>query len=722
MIAYFAPLATALFQAIAHKLNYNHEEETVLFIQSTVYTNKGLIYLADEFEKENIFTHVIPADFFAPRDIPLDAADEVAERRIEEYFDNLFSELKFDPHSFDEIYVLNDNHGADFTIYFNLKKINYTWVQVTRNGIPGVHPVLNKHYGKLLLKYQCLGAFAEYAKPCFRADSDVPLQQLNGKPYTTWNLAESFNNINNIDLEHLYKCYHLEDIDYDLSNNYNSVLLIKNSYGMMREAVIGVARKKNKVSAYVGFDNYPEIAIFSVMDKVSLDFYTPDASRIFIKCHINCKFDQSDAEAYYGVNATVLPNVAFQVLSRYFKKKSIIFGDVIGTASSALDESTSMICQRQHILTYSFSKTWWFYISIYTAVNLAKELNMKRICTTSHLISQVKLLAKANNYDVIVSAFAYQKLENTKNSMIIVDLCDWTEFNCDITPKNSVIAFLNDSLSDNFIKTENFDFVTPLLIKKDILEEQPCDILCRNETVWVYSANRDTRQKIRNFTISKTLKNLGIYIHVDGISFPESVNMFKTSQMKARVDELQTYIAELENKITHFTHMCISPKSEIGILRSIDNINEYLDVLSFIKEKYIIFLSVKDTPGDGLTAKIIEKLKQLGFSNFSKELWRMYAGVVVNGHILCDKSADEVELPVIYEYKDLYEKPYFYISSHAWRKENKSEIIINGVDYSANIRGINIVVYDNNTEKVLDSIGFDNHGGEERFIRKEIDI
>ena len=60
----------------------------------------------------------------------------------------------------------------------------------------------------------------------------------------------------------------------------------------------------------------------------------------------------------------------------------------------------------------------------------------------------------------------------------------------------------------------------------------------------------------------------------------------------------------------------------------------------------------------------------------------------------------------------------FVVSSKAWRQGNTSEIKINGVEYSVNQRGINIVIYDKDKHEVWDSIAFDGHDYGLGFMRK----
>ena len=95
----------------------------------------------------------------------------------------------------------------------------------------------------------------------------------------------------------------------------------------------------------------------------------------------------------------------------------------------------------------------------------------------------------------------------------------------------------------------------------------------------------------------------------------------------------------------------------------------------------------------------------------------MYVGVLSFGAVVCDQVGREQEAPVNVEFSDEARQLSLEVSSMAWRQGNKSEIKINGVDYSTNIRGLNFVVYDLQEQHVVDAVGFDCHTVEWRTVR-----
>lgn len=155
-------------------------------------------------------------------------------------------------------------------------------------------------------------------------------------------------------------------------------------------------------------------------------------------------------------------------------------------------------------------------------------------------------------------------------------------------------------------------------------------------------------------------------------------------------------------------------------LKSTCDIDKFLDLLMKIKDEYLIVIGIRDTPGNQMSEETIRKIRGLGFTNFTKELWRMYAGVCDKGDIICNSAGALPEMSV--NYSGCVSGVEVAISSNAWRAGNKCEIMIDGVNYAINIRGINIVVYDTESHNPIDSIGFDIHDGEKKslFVRRPL--
>ena len=118
----------------------------------------------------------------------------------------------------------------------------------------------------------------------------------------------------------------------------------------------------------------------------------------------------------------------------------------------------------------------------------------------------------------------------------------------------------------------------------------------------------------------------------------------------------------------------------------------YLDMLNVFKDRYLIILSIKDTPGDKISETSIQKIKKLGFTDYTTALHMMYIGIANKGNVVFNRVSDDQVTPVYFD--GTVENVHLSVSSKSWRCGNTAEIIINGDNWSLNERGLNFVVYD----------------------------
>lgn len=174
-------------------------------------------------------------------------------------------------------------------------------------------------------------------------------------------------------------------------------------------------------------------------------------------------------------------------------------------------------------------------------------------------------------------------------------------------------------------------------------------------------------------------------------------------------------LGNVKNLSDKFNDNSVDVNDVIKTAQAITDINIYFEFLKTIQSKYLVICAIRDTPGGNLPDSALNKIHEFGFTKFSRELWRMYTGVSFRSEIFCDKLGEARELPVNYSNSELN----ISVSSNAWRKENKAEIVIDGVDYAVNMRGINIVVYDIDNKLLIDSVAYDCHPLQGVFRRKE---
>ncbi len=137
-----------------------------------------------------------------------------------------------------------------------------------------------------------------------------------------------------------------------------------------------------------------------------------------------------------------------------------------------------------------------------------------------------------------------------------------------------------------------------------------------------------------------------------------------------------------------------------------DDLYQWLNRVSEL-EDVTLFFSASDDMALGLSPEICRTLNEFGlqadFSSFNYS--DAYLAIVENRQILQESSANRsITSEGILENGQKYS-----VSSSGFIAESKSSILIDDTEYSLNKRGLNIVVLDNESGLVLDSVGFDLH-------------
>lgn len=141
--------------------------------------------------------------------------------------------------------------------------------------------------------------------------------------------------------------------------------------------------------------------------------------------------------------------------------------------------------------------------------------------------------------------------------------------------------------------------------------------------------------------------------------------------------------------------------------RKITNFESYLNEIDKISNITAI-ISVKDIPGAYLNEKMISALEQIGFKNLNVLMetdYHAFIGVENNKKVMCNHIGGN---EYIQDSLNINEK-LVSIESACYNVGNIASIKINNKEYSVNQRGFNIVIINNETGNVIDSVGFDTH-------------
>lgn len=141
-----------------------------------------------------------------------------------------------------------------------------------------------------------------------------------------------------------------------------------------------------------------------------------------------------------------------------------------------------------------------------------------------------------------------------------------------------------------------------------------------------------------------------------------------------------------------------------------ENGTDYIN--SLYGKDYTIFISIKADGPLMIDSGMQKSLKDLGFdSEFDENTECNYVSVINNGVVLASASGEQrVECQDRFDFGHTY---------NAWLDGAEGQIIVDGLDYSTNRRGINIVVYDNKTNCVIDTVNIDTYT-DDQIVRRYI--
>lgn len=143
-------------------------------------------------------------------------------------------------------------------------------------------------------------------------------------------------------------------------------------------------------------------------------------------------------------------------------------------------------------------------------------------------------------------------------------------------------------------------------------------------------------------------------------------------------------------------------KKGVFVQSGITDFHDYL--LSLRREGITVIISVRDEGTARLSEQNIKDLHYFGIkSDFKNGYRNSYIAVITDDDTYEEMSSDSIQYQTIIDGKNAF------ISSKGNLVGDESSIIIDNVEYSVNSRGMNIVVYDNDLGRVIDSVCFDTH-------------
>jgi len=144
--------------------------------------------------------------------------------------------------------------------------------------------------------------------------------------------------------------------------------------------------------------------------------------------------------------------------------------------------------------------------------------------------------------------------------------------------------------------------------------------------------------------------------------------------------------------------------------------NEYLTLLTDNKEDLAIFICANGDSVDGLNEDDIAQLHTLGcVGSFDMYSNNSYIAVIDGGKMVYE-AADMDDLSYSYQVGTDIEAKLF---SNGYSKTGKASIDIGGKEYAINSPGFNIVIFDKESNLVVDSVAFNTHDTSKKWYRGE---
>ena len=139
-----------------------------------------------------------------------------------------------------------------------------------------------------------------------------------------------------------------------------------------------------------------------------------------------------------------------------------------------------------------------------------------------------------------------------------------------------------------------------------------------------------------------------------------------------------------------------------------DYISAYFDAI--LDKKFTVIMAVQDEASRSFDDMFNTIFNEIGLKENIQGKWRYgYAAIIDNGNVLYEQIASD---PLDLVTQNLViDGTIIEVESSGYDSLNKAVIKVNGIDYSLDRRGINIVVYDKDTRQVIDSVCLDTHAG-----------
>lgn len=218
------------------------------------------------------------------------------------------------------------------------------------------------------------------------------------------------------------------------------------------------------------------------------------------------------------------------------------------------------------------------------------------------------------------------------------------------------------------------------------------------EYIYFFTKSETAKEKILNFRAEKELKITGVHLSVKILQESEKCLLLENYSLR---NELAA-VRKAKESILDYYHG--NPLFLPYFLEKSAIFEEYINLLS-VSKNAVVFFAVKDNAGKAYTYQALKYIEQLGLKTAWNNLgWNSYLAIFDGEKVLLEKRGTAGKPS---EYFGRIEDIQVEMHSKTYEQGNAAQIILNGIDYALNRRGINIVVYDRSLKRVVDSVCFD---------------
>ena len=508
MVLYCVDNPVWIGYVIMHKYGKKNDD-AALVVDRKIFDERGLIRSLKQLKINGIFSEIYFMDMYF--NLFQGRSEKEYERYCIDYYDNQFDKLGIELKKIEKIYTINDGWEGLINLYFNLKKQKYYWISgrskldvlVEISDIKG-----DASFLELIKKYKFLTPFAEFAIPEMQADTKSMYLERLQKKYEVWDKKQCMENIDIDTIDKIVQAYGVSDVEEE------KYLFVANSYG----AYFGIGEYLPNVKRMIGCSMYLFPEVFSYMHKTLFDYFFDLNDKIYYKAHPNDPVSSSLLQDLYDNKLVNLTNAPFELAQKYLVNKNVKFKGIIGFDSSAFEMIDSRLFQKRIIIGREFVKTWYYYDSLFTAMNMAKYLNRDIYSDGIDYSQMVKLNdSKFNN---LLNIYEDGQNATIEKAIIIVNAIIVRKEGKKLEEyiykygSNNIVLFLNCELAEYFFENRDDikDWLCPICIDKTETEEHRIK-LYRDEVIWVYTHGGMLHRKISDFSLEYFLNNLKIKVN-----------------------------------------------------------------------------------------------------------------------------------------------------------------------------------------------------------------